>query len=199
MDAISLTDFVDFVIKSGSPKLTKVRDVKTRGDYHPAIDFWKPLREGLISFHQGGAKNKKELDKIVSGLTDKKKVDRYRDCVKGYKKFLGNKKAKWFAPHSAVWGSAGVDVRVNPELGLSINGTPHLIKLHFKAEAISKLRIDCVLLLMEQALQSKKKGIHYGVLDVPRWKLHASADPDPALVPLLFGEAASFLSMWQQL
>lgn len=143
MDPISLTDFVDFVSKSGSPKLTKVREVKTRDDYHPAFDFWKPLREGLISFHKAGAANKKDLDKIVTGLTDKKKVDRYRDGVKGYKKFLGNKKTKWSKPRSAVWGSGTLAVRVNPELGLTINGTPHIIKLHFKAEALSKLRIEC--------------------------------------------------------
>ena len=45
MPEISLTDFVDFVIKAGSPKLTKVRELVNRGGYSPAFDFWKTLRE----------------------------------------------------------------------------------------------------------------------------------------------------------
>ena len=39
MAEISLTDFVDFVIKSGSPKLTKVKSAKTRPDYDPKTDY----------------------------------------------------------------------------------------------------------------------------------------------------------------
>lgn len=199
MDVISLTDFVDFVIKSGSPKLTKVREVKGRDDYHPAFDFWKPLRDGIVAFHESGTTNKKSLDDIVADLKDKKKVVRYRDCVKGYKKFLGKKNVKWFKPQSAVWQSSDVEVRVNPELGLVINGVPHLIKLHFKAEVLSKARVSCVLLLMDQALKSPKKGVSYAVLDVPKGNLYASGTPDLTLLPLLVGEAASFANMWQQL
>lgn len=45
---ISLTDFVDFVCKSGSAKLTQVKKVKYRDDYSPATDFYKALREGII-------------------------------------------------------------------------------------------------------------------------------------------------------
>ena len=94
MNPISLTDFVDFVMKVGSPKLTQVRTVKNRGPYDAATDFWKALREGIVSFHQDGG-TKKELDKIVAGLTDKKKVARYHECVGGYKKFLGRKQISW--------------------------------------------------------------------------------------------------------
>jgi hypothetical protein len=45
MIRVSLTDFVDIVSKSGTPKATKVAQVKKRGRYEPAVDFYKPLRE----------------------------------------------------------------------------------------------------------------------------------------------------------
>ena len=37
---VSLTDFVDFVSKSGRPKLTQVQHVKWRPKYDPKTDFW---------------------------------------------------------------------------------------------------------------------------------------------------------------
>lgn len=54
MPDISLTDFVDFVIKMGTPKLTKVKAVKNREEYEPAKDYWRQLRKGLQSFHKKG-------------------------------------------------------------------------------------------------------------------------------------------------
>jgi hypothetical protein len=43
MPSISLTDFVDFVVATGTSKLTKVRQIKRRPQYHPAFDHWKSL------------------------------------------------------------------------------------------------------------------------------------------------------------
>ena len=45
---ISLTDFVDFVSKSGTSKLTKVKQIKGRRSYHPAFDFWKLMRDEIF-------------------------------------------------------------------------------------------------------------------------------------------------------
>ena len=87
---VSLTDFVEFAIKSGSPKLTKVRQVKFRGDYHPAQDFWKPLREEIVQLHQQ-RRPKNDLDRFLRTLSDAKKHIRYTECVRGYKRFLGRK------------------------------------------------------------------------------------------------------------
>ena len=41
---ISLTSFIDFVTKAGTPKMTVVKNIK-QGDYAPAMDFYRPLRE----------------------------------------------------------------------------------------------------------------------------------------------------------
>ena len=206
MTEISLTDFVDFVTKSGAPRLTKVRDVKSRPDeYDPATDFWKPLREGIVQFHKTGSENekkkkKKELDRILETVADSKKAARYAECVAGYKKFLGKKKHVWLAPSKAPWIGAGLTVRVNPEVGLELDGVRHILKLHFKADKLTKIRTSCVLLLMAQALGPMvAPGTQFGVVDVPRGKLYAAEQPDDSLLPLLIGESAAFASMWDQL
>ena len=48
MPQISLTDFVDIVSTSGTPKATKVKQVKYRPAYNPAIDFYKRIRDDIV-------------------------------------------------------------------------------------------------------------------------------------------------------
>jgi hypothetical protein len=198
MPEISLTDFVDFIVKSGTPKLTKVKELKRRDpDYDPAFDFWKPLREGLIEYHRSGGANKKQLDKIISNLSDPKKVGRYTPAIAGYKKFVGNKAITWFDPCRNKWRQGGLDVRVNPELGLEFKGQRHIIKLYFKNERPNKAKFDLVLAMMEDALHGKlKTGDTLAILDVSTGHLFKSPGPQPGLSPLLIGEATNFVTTW---
>lgn len=200
MPDISLTDFVDFVISSGTPKLTKVLQIKRRGDYQPAHDFWRELREGIVNFHKSHATGKHELDRILATLDDKKTA-RYADCLSGYKRFLGRKRITWFEPPNGRWTSGGLVIRINPELGLNIEGKRYVVKLYFKKEPLSRRRTDIVRLLLHAALNNvaNRPGIHYAILDVPRWKLFDDRPPDQALVPLLNGEASNFITIWNSI
>ncbi len=186
MIAISMTDFVDFVISSGSPKLTKVKQVKGRGEYSPATDFWKPLRDAVIEFHQEGSQKKSKLDLILT-KADPKKLDRYQDCIRGYKRFLGRRNVQWFTPAIGMFSLPNIEIRVNPELGLEINGDEQVVKLYFKAEPLSKRKVDILHVLMHKALKQKyASGITFSVLDVPRGKAYATEMPDLTLLPLLY-------------
>ena len=49
---ISLTEFVDVIIKAGTEKLTKVRNIKNKPEYDPRFDFYRPLRNYLIEYHK---------------------------------------------------------------------------------------------------------------------------------------------------
>lgn len=192
---VSLTDFVEFAIKSGSPKLTRVRQVKSRGPYHPAQDFWKPLREEIVQLHKQ-RRPKGDLDKFLNTLSDDKKRNRYTECVEGYKRFLGRKTGRWFPPPDANWLPSGLRIRVSPELGLRFNGNRFVIKLYFKAEKLSKNRVDIILLLMHQVLERNvPAGTTFAILDVPRGKMFSDV-PSHSLLPLLRGEAAAFKAIW---
>ena len=148
MIKISLTDFVDFVISSGTPKLTKVRQLKKRGEYRPAFDYWKNLRDKIIDFHKRNKIDKKKLDEVLESIDNEKKVDGYKECLKGYKRFLGTKRYKWFDPPYKTWGPKGLLIKINPELGLRLGKEYFIIKLYFKAEALSQRKIDIILVLL---------------------------------------------------
>ena len=198
MPDISLTDFVDFVIKSGTPKLTKVREIKNRPDYDPAWDYWKQLREGIQHFHRTGGKNRDSLDDILHSVQNPRKLGRYSAALKGYKRFLGRKNIRWFSPPGGVWCCDKLSVKVNPELGLRIEGDRHLVKLYFKNDAPTKNRLEIVSEMMKTVLAEKTdEGTTMAVLDVSNGKLHTQTVIIPQLSVLLQGEAAAFLSMWE--
>ena len=196
---VSLTDFVDFSIKAGTPKLTKVRALRERGDYHPATDYWKPLRERIPEAHEAGVFDIKQLVSFAKNYPDAKKVERYQAAVAGYRKFLGKKSAGWFSPPKAVWSPSRLRVRINPEIGLVLGERRLVLKLYFKTDKLSQQRVDVLSFLLRSQLQTKvSSNIEFGVLDVANGKAFvqsSSAD----LSPLLLGEATSFVAMWDAL
>ncbi len=198
MDKVSLTYFLDFISTSGSPKLTVVRRFRDKGDYDVQADFWKRLRDAIVDFHASGSEDRALLDGVLARLADKKKLGRYQEGLRGYKRFLGRKRLAWFAPPRGEWTAGGTTVSVNPELGLSIDGQKHLLKLYFKNVPLAKLRVDAARLLLWDAL-GRSSRVRYAVLDVARGKLFAEPAPDAALLPLLQGEAAAFAQMFAQL
>lgn len=197
MPTISLTDFVDFVITAGTPKLTKVSDIRNRGDYHPAIDYWKPLRDAIVEFHQG---NVDRLDGFLVKVKAQSKLSNYQAGIKGYRKFLGRKEVAWFEPPTEVWSYDELNVRVNPELGLSIKGKKHIVKLYFKSKPLTKNQIYVIFDLMQQVLSERMPPeCRIAMLDVQRGKLLVPTRETPKIDILLRGEAASFLQIWNSI
>lgn len=196
---ISLTDFVDFVSKSGGAKLTHVRQIKNRAKYSPATDFYKALREGIIEIHQNAGK-KTDLQTILSAITDKKKTNHYSSAVDGYKKFWGNKDIEWFEPPHKHWTLGEIDVRINPELGLEYNGKFYVIKMYLKSQKLTRDKITQILCLLEDQLRKKSEPeIVFALLDVRNNKIFLNSEKDKSLMPLLKGEASNFEIIWQNI
>ncbi|CAN7436511.1 hypothetical protein [Acidovorax sp. Leaf78] len=196
MYGISLTDLVDIVSKSGSPKATKVNQIKNRKAYHPATDFYKPLRDGLIKIHKEGLE-RSFLVNIRSAIRDPKKVANYNNALNGYSKWWGKKNIFWFDPPKNTYGNSGVDVSINPELGLVIDDQRYIIKLYLKDEPLSKLRIDLATVLMEVALRDLcKEGDIIGVLDVRQGKFFRVTAPIAQTKSMVDAELAYVASLW---
>jgi hypothetical protein len=198
---VSLTEFVDFVSKAGTPKLTVVRNVKKRHgeEYDPQTDFYKIIRDGIVSMHKRN-KPKSDLDDLLSGLTDKKKITAYPALVDGYKKFLGKKAFTWFLPPKECWQHGGLSVSVNPEVGLTLSGQRHVVKLYFKGEKLAKVKMDIITHLMAEELTvSGSQPVSFAILDVRNAKLLLAGNTDPGLTALLRGEAASFAQIYSSL
>ncbi len=155
MPEISLTEFVDFALKSGTPQFTAVKEIKRAHEvgYHPTRDFYLKMRDGIVEMHRDNAP-KSALDGLVRGIRDKNKQKLYPVLAEGYRKFLGRKAISWFEPPRCNWSFGGLVVRVNPELGLSFDGQDHIIKLYFKEDKLLKRGIEHVNYLILSALGS---------------------------------------------
>lgn len=196
MSQLSLTDFVDIVSKSGRPKATKVRQVKDRPEYEPAFDFYKAFREHLVELHKKGF-DRSVLPSILDELTDPKKIRSYPDLIAGYKKWWGRKTLQWFNPPRSSYSLGGIDIIVNPELGLSINGQRHIIKLYLKSEALSTFKVEVILDLMEHQLRSMAApDDKFAILDVREAKLYAEGPHDVSLLSMVNAELAYIAAMW---
>ncbi|MBJ2234950.1 hypothetical protein ACAW49_19295 [Pseudomonas sp. Env-44] len=202
MPRISLTDVVDIISKSGTPKATKVSQIKYRQSYSPQTDFYKALREGIVSVHQN-SHSKKELYEILKFLTDEKKIKNYPKAIQGYEKWWGKKNIAWNAPFSSNYSFQGIDIGINPELGLVIEGEPFLIKLYLKDEPLQKLRIDIVLALMVTALSGGAVAdCKMAVLDVRNGKLFCSSNDSLSqakLMKMVNAELAYVSALWDQI
>jgi len=186
---IPMTSFLDFVLKSGSPKLTCARNIKEQQfeEYSPATDYYKRFREAVQEMHQGNLP-KSDLAKTVGPLPPNK-VENYNRMITGYKAFLGKKDIKWFKPIRKNWTHNTINVPINPEVGLEWGGRKYLIKLYLKSEKPSKDRLASILALMKNTISS---GNHeYAVLDVRNSKLYLYDSSMDDLIPLVEGEAES--------
>lgn len=85
---------------------------------------------------------------------------------------VGRKALVWFNPTNALYSKHNLDVNINPELGLMVNGTPFLIKLYFKAKPLLKNKIDIITHLMSISLSnSSPPSTVMSVLDIRQSKL----------------------------
>ena len=191
---VSFTTFADFAAASGTSRLTKLRNAKRfyEQDYAPARDFYRPLRECIEeTFEQGwsSAGFKKALKEVTSA----KRVEHYEECREGLSKWVGKKKIEMLPRFRATWKSGPLSVTVNPELHVKINGVPHLLKLYFKSEPLSKQNINIALHLLQK---KAPKGTTAGILDVRRSKLFTPTVTIPGMDAFLKAEATAFSSLW---
>lgn len=194
---ISITDFIGFVNKSGGSKMTKVKQLKNRENYHPSKDFYKILREEIVNLHQLN-KDVKTLDELLGKLADTKKKNNYPAVIAGYKKFLGKKKATWFEPPFKHWIIGDLDIKINPELGIQLGKNSFVIKLYLSSDKITKDKVTQILSLLEHELRNQVEDVTvFGILDVKTGKLFENTNKDVSYLPLLEGEAKSFETIWK--
>lgn len=197
---ISLTDFVDFVLNSGVAQQKKVRDIKARHAYDPTNDHYGQIRRGIVRMHQYNDPVQR-LQEICDNAHKRKKAT-YQAVATGYERFLGSRVAIWFQPMKRLWThpQSGLSVRVNPEVGLRIDGTPHVLKLHFCKQPLQRDRVLGIVQLMEQTLQPyHTTDTVFGLLDVPNSVLWTTVHCKDDLMPSIRSFATAFVQLYNEL
>ena len=197
--SVRLTNFVDFVTKTTTQKLTVVRKQKKENaeDYEVYADFYKAVREGIVNMHKKGH-DKSVLDGVLKGLADKRKKEHFAAIITGYKKFLGRKKVLWFPPPKDDWTHAGLTMRLKPEVGLVINGERHAIKLYLRDKPMLKrASANIITHLMDFVLvPGKRNRPRFCVLDVRRNKLFIAPEKTDGFMIIVRAEARCFVEMY---
>ena len=197
MPSISLTSLVDFVSKAGAPKQTCAAKIKAQlaAGYDPARDYYRGIREAIIETHQEGM-GKSHITTAVQSASPRR-YSTYEELARDYISWWGRKRVTWFDPPRAGWEAGhGFEVRVNPEMGLKINGDRHVIKLYFKPEKLAKQRVEIITHLMHHELAGElPAGTRFSVLDIRSRKLHTIVPPT-YWGPLLMAEIAYLAALW---
>ncbi|WCK55389.1 hypothetical protein PP175_05405 [Aneurinibacillus sp. Ricciae_BoGa-3] len=196
---VGLTQFLDFTLKgSGAAKTNFVRKIKYQPDYHPAFDHWRQLRNEIKKIHENNL-DIATLDNLLN-IVDQKKKKGYQEAIKQYKKFVKGKEIEWFDIGKSHWTFENLLVRSTPEIGLIIDGKPHLIKLYFKGknERIDTHNIKSTLTLMSHSNNSTNppENSCHAVLNVQRNRLYPNQEVNQDLLFALESEAAQLIYLW---
>ncbi len=194
---LSLTDFVEIVSKSGTPKATKVRQVKDRPSYHPSADYYKQIREAIVEIHRDNS-TESILQNIATNTSPAKR-ENYTAICAGYKQWHKKHKLAWFQPPDCLYEHSGIHISVNPELGLFVEDKPHLIKLYFKAEPLTKNRVEIITHLMSNCLKtSSPLNTTMAILDIRSSKLIFSLPTETKLNALINAELVYIAALWDE-
>lgn len=192
MRTIPFNAFLEFLSTPGLPrvKLTKsLREAPFR------TDFYQPVVDAIRDLHtnERGAGDEL-LDAFLAARTDPKEQTVFPRVVKGYRRFLAANKASWFEPPSRDYPLGPINVVVDPEVGLLLNGRPHVLKLYMGRELPTLDQISAVTTLLTRALSTTWPGTEMCLLDVRRAKLHVHKADERTGV-LLTAEAQSLGSL----
>jgi hypothetical protein len=195
MLSITMTTFVDFVSTNGTARLTAVRRAKQyyENGYALERDFYKPFRDRVDDIFNSGW-DAQELKKSLAGVTEPTKIDNYEECRQGLTKWVGCKTITALPAKRGTWTGSALQVSVNPELHVEIDGKPYLIKLYMKSDALSKQKANTALHLLGKKAPA---GTTVGVLDVRRSKLFVPTVKIAGMDALLTAEAAALVSLWE--
>ncbi|MCQ6268183.1 hypothetical protein M1K46_21445 [Fictibacillus sp. WQ 8-8] len=199
---ITLSDFVDFSIKNGPSRLTKIKEIKNREVYHPGKDYWKKFRDGIDKYHRNNY-SKDYLNNLVNDVTEVRKKN-YLNAVNYYKKFIGKKDLQWFEPKKDYWHFSNSSINVNPELGLVIKDEPHIIKLYFKEDkskpdtVLDKRKLSTIFFLMEDTL-SYDDNYKYSIYNVKSGKLITKNKSLVGIKEILESDILALEHMWRSI
>jgi len=189
MAVVPMSMFVEFTVAQGTSRVACVADSKR--DYDPRFDFYKGFRERAVrQLVQGW--NSQAFRASLREVRNARKQASYEECRAGLTKWARNKNLSARRAHNGTWEAAGLEIRVNPELRLVVDGDKFLVKLYFKAEEISASRLENTLFLLSEVAP---KGATAAILDTRRGQLLTGSDQDPTLDALLSSEAAAFSSL----
>jgi hypothetical protein len=189
MATVPLTTFIEFTVAQGTARVVLAR--ASEGDYDPRRDFYKGLRERTIRQLVDGW-SASAFRRSLREVRNPRKQASYEACRRGLTQWARGREILASRARAGFWEAGGLEVRVNPELRLTVDGGRFLVKLYFKADELTPARRENTLFLLSEI---SPQGVNGAILDARRGQLITENEQDPALDALLVSDAAAFSAL----
>src|SRR6476619_1803331 len=189
MPSVPLSTFIEFTVAQGTARVNAA--TLPSGDYDPRKDFYKLLRERTVRQLVEGW-SEPAFRRSVHRLATLRKQKSFEACRAGLSSWAQGKELSARRAPNVTWAAAGLEVRVNPELRLSVGGRQFAAKLYFKVPELSAERSDNILCLLAE---TAPPGAEAAILDARRGELITAEQPDPDRDAPLISEAAAFAAL----
>jgi hypothetical protein len=186
--------FVKFCAGSKAIRRRTLQEWERALPYNPAHDFWKRMRDTIRAIERG-RKPLSELELLSSRQTDKRKTANFAIAARGYLGWRRGKTIEWFDPPKGTWNCGELDIQVGADLGLKMDGVPHIIKLHFPDERPGSIQTDATTHLLHVACAPEVgPSCRSALLDVRRGILSAIDKAHASTMKVLARQAY----LWQR-
>jgi hypothetical protein len=193
---ITMTSFARFILADAQSKMAQARSIRHQYEdgYSQGGDHWRYLRSEMHDLLMTGGP-RSAVKAIPKGVRAKQR-NAYDSACNGMFKFWGRKHLRLLGePESRHWTYDRLEVKVNPEWLLDLDGVETVVKLHPRRDIpLTKRVADPLLSLMAVTFDAEASGL--GVLDVHRGKLFSGTPHNRELAPVLEMQAAAFVVGW---
>jgi hypothetical protein len=188
---VSFLGFARFAVAPPGAKVAALRRVKAPRAYDPRTDWWKQLREFLPRNHRESGTPEDILE--FASSVHPRKIASYNDRAATYASWWGGSEVSWSGGSSRIQRFPPVEINVNPELFLRVDGAKLVMKLYFSGrERLSDDRAALMVRLLARAYS----GQRVAVLDLSTGRLYEPHPDDADMDPVIVGEAAALAAMW---
>lgn len=169
-DVIVYEWFANFITEKPQKRKWYVDSIVNREPYSFVKDYYSIFRTNLVG-HIKKNKSLYELNKILKKLNPKKQVH-YEILIKQIQNFMQGVEYTWVEPPKYVVEYSGLILKVNPEIGININGDELFIKMYFKQPPISIDKVKIMQKIMQDALKNDYPNARVAILDIRRCLLY---------------------------
>lgn len=185
--------FANFVTEKPNKRKKYVNKIINKEPYAFEKDYYSVLRIKLISTIK---KNKSliELNQMLKKINPKKH-NHYEVLIDQIQNFMQGVKYIWVEPPKNIIEYSGLQLKVNPEIGININGETLFIKMYFKQDQIENEKVNVMLKIMQDSIKEDYQNAKVAILDVRRCELHKKDINEEIIMPYNLDQEAR---VWQR-
>lgn len=185
--------FANFVTEKPNKRKRYVNKIINKEPYAFKKDYYSILRIKLISAIK---KNKSliELNQMLKKINPKKH-DHYEVLIDQIQNFMQGIKYIWVEPPKNIVEYSGLQLKVNPEIGINIKGETLFIKMYFKQDQIENEKVNVMLKIMQDSIKEDYQNAKVAILDIRRCELHKKDINEEITIPYNLDQEAR---VWQR-